>query len=293
MRILVASDLSPASDEAVRQGLALAREQHATLALCHVLQRASVHALFPQSNQRDLQAELELQPRVAELLREQAARVDPGAGPFVVFVEQGSDYGELVLRAEKWQADLLIVGSHGRTGVERLLLGSVAEHLVRHAPCTVLVARPSPQGAVLVATDLSDPSLVGIEAGVREAARRRRKLAVMHVLDETVVESDAALAMLGAVPVAAPPEVLDGRRALAREVIQGALARLEAPPAQIEIAEGDPVTEVLKLAERLPAELLVVGSKGQGRLPHVLGSTAAELVRAAACSVLAVRTPHG
>ncbi|HEY4159369.1 MAG TPA: universal stress protein [Polyangiaceae bacterium] len=290
MRILVASDLSSASDEAVRQGLSLATASGSALALCHVLHRSSVNALFPQGYARDLEMALELQPRVAELLREQAERVQQGPTiSFEVFVEQGSDYGQIARRAEKWRADLLVVGSHGRTGVERLLLGSVAEHLVRHAPCTVLVAREDHEGAVLVATDLSDPSLVGIEVAAREAARRGRKLVVVHVLDDAALESDAAMAMLGTIPVAAPMDLLASRRTLARDIIQNALMRFDAPRSQIEIPDGDPVTEILRVAETLPAELVVIGTKGESGLSHVLGSTAADVVQNAPCSVLAVR----
>jgi universal stress protein A len=58
-------------------------------------------------------------------------------------VRQGDPRQEIVEEAKDWRADLVIVGSHSRTGVERWLLGSVAEHVVRHAPCSVEVARQS------------------------------------------------------------------------------------------------------------------------------------------------------
>jgi nucleotide-binding universal stress UspA family protein len=60
-------------------------------------------------------------------------------------VRRGDPRQEIVDEAKGWSADLVVVGSHGRTGLQRLLLGSVAEHVVRHAPCSVEVARqPKP-----------------------------------------------------------------------------------------------------------------------------------------------------
>jgi len=56
-------------------------------------------------------------------------------------VRQGDPRVEIVDEAERWGADLVILGSHGRTGVKRWLMGSVAEYVVRHAPCSVEVAR--------------------------------------------------------------------------------------------------------------------------------------------------------
>jgi nucleotide-binding universal stress UspA family protein len=293
MRILVASDLSPASDEAVRQGLSLASAEGNELALCHVLPGAPMHTLFPQDYEPDVEAHLALQPRVAEALRTQVSRLAAGAYvAFQTFIEQGSDYAEIIRRAEDFQAGLLVVGSHGRTGLKRLFLGSVAERVVRYAPCTVLVAREHREGAVLVATDLSDPSLPAIEAGAREAARRGRKLVVMHATETAVPGSDAAMALLGAIAVVEPPEVAETRRTLARQVIQTALEGIGAQ-GEVQIVDGSPLAEILRLIEALPAELLVVGAKGRSSVSRVvLGSVSANVVQGAPCSVLAVRMPH-
>jgi len=56
-------------------------------------------------------------------------------------VRQGDPRQEILEEAKEWGADLIVVGSHGRTGIQRWLLGSVAEHVVRHAPCSVEVVR--------------------------------------------------------------------------------------------------------------------------------------------------------
>src|SRR6478609_810159 len=185
MRILVGSDLGPASDEALRQAIALARGERAELGVCHVLPEPELRHLFPEEHRRDVEALATLEPRTSAALRAQVARSDADqAMSFSVFVEQGSAYAELVDRAEGWQADLIVVGNHGRAELKHLFLGSVAEKVARHAPCAALIARKSPpEGVVLVATDLSDPAQLAIAAGAREATRRNLPLVVMHATD--------------------------------------------------------------------------------------------------------------
>ena len=290
MRILVGSDLSEASDVAVRQGAALLRAGGDELGLCHVLPEPQLRTLFPQEHERDLAALLELQPRFAEALRAQVVRLlGSNAVPFNVFIEQGSDYSELIRRAEQWRADLVVVGSHGRAGLGRFLSPSVAERVVRHATCPVLVARERAPGVVLVATDLSDPSLKAIESGAREAIARERRLVVMHAAEGLSWRTEPAMALLGANPVTETPDIVQERATLARQIIEGALDRFGAK-GEVQIVTGDPATKILELVETLPAELLVVGTRGRSGLSRImLGSVAAHLVQSAPCSVLAVR----
>jgi nucleotide-binding universal stress UspA family protein len=290
MRILVGSDLGGASDEAIRQGVALLRPSEDELALCHVLPAPQLRTLFPQEHERDLEAILELQPRVGDALRAQVERLfGDEVIHFSVFVEQGSNYSELIRRAEQWHAGLIVVGSHGRTGLNHFFSSSVSEHVVRYATCPVLIARKRVAGVVLVATDLSDPSLPAIEAGSREAARLQRQLVVMHVTDRLSRRLEPAMALLGANPIDETPAIVRERAALARQIIEGALDRLHTK-GQVQVVDGDPAKEILRLAESLPAELLVIGTRGRGSISRVmLGSVAAHLVQNTSCSLLAVR----
>ncbi|HEY6081715.1 MAG TPA: universal stress protein [Polyangiaceae bacterium] len=284
MRVLIASDLSDASDEALRQGLSF--DSGENVAVCHVTALLGTHTFLPQDYVIDVQQQLALQPRLADALRAQVARIKPGAEPHI-FIDVGRDYAQIVERAAEWQAELLVVGSHGHTGLKHWLLGSVAERVVRHAKCPVLVARRSSEGAVLAATDLSDPSLPAIEAGAREAERRGKKLVVVHAVQTR--EGDAAMGLLGALPALDPPDVREARRALASQIINSALLRFGAK-AEVVVADEDALTEVTRLAESLPAELVVVGTKGRTGLSRVaLGSVAAGVVEHTHCSVLVVR----
>jgi nucleotide-binding universal stress UspA family protein len=290
MRVLIASDLSEASDEAVRQGLQIAGS--GAVALCHVVPDLGMHALLPQEYENDLRWQVSQQPRVAEALRGQLERVVPGREPAPeLFVELGADYDQILRRAEQWQADLIALGTHGRRGISRLLLGSTADQVVRAATCPVLIARPArstKEGAVLAAVDFSDPSLPVVTAAAAEAKRRGRKLVVMHAM-ERPRDGDAAMGLLGALPALETPEVHGQKRALAAEILNDALARLHAH-GEIVVTEDDPGPETLRLAESLPAELIVVGTHPRGRLSRlVLGSMAASIVESAPCSVLVAR----
>lgn len=294
MRILVGSDLGAASDEALRQALALARAEGAELAVCHVLPEPQLRTLFPEEHERDVQALATLEPRMSAALRAQVERLQSQpALPLTVFVEQGSAYAELVECAEEWRADLIVVGNHGRAELKHLFLGSVAEKVARHAPCTALIAREHAEGVVLVATDLSDPAQLALAAGAREAKRRKRRLVVVHATDTLSRRAAPAMALLGANPTLEPPEIASQRDNFLRQIIETSLKTLGAE-AEVRLVSGDPAQQILELAVSLPAELLVLGARGHGGLARVmLGGVAARMVQGAPCSVLAVRPPAG
>jgi nucleotide-binding universal stress UspA family protein len=290
VRILVGSDLGAASDEAIRQAIALARAENAELAVCHVLPEPQLRSLFPEEHERDIEVLATIAPRSALALRAQVEQLQAGqAFPFEVFVEQGSAYAELVDRAEQWQADLIVIGNHGRAELKHFFLGSVAEKVARHAPCAALIARKSPAGPVLVATDLSDPAQLAITAGAREAIVRKRPLVVLHVSDSLSRRTAPAMALLGSNPIIDSAEVTLERDNLAREIIESSLKRLEIE-AEIKIVSGNPSAEILRVVESLPAELLVLGTRGRSNVARImLGGVAAHMVESAPCSVLAVR----
>lgn len=287
MRVLIATDLSEASDEAVKQGVALAAGS--PVALCHVMPEPGMHALFPQDYEEDLRRRTAMQPRVADALRDQLARLLPQANVTPeVFIEMGSESDALLRRAEAWEAELIAVGTHGKKGLRRLLLGSLADQIVRSAQCQVLVARAAREGAVLAATDLTDPGLPAIEAAAAEAERRGRKLVVMHAMD-FLTEADASLGLIGALPALETEDTRSVKRALASQIIESALQRLGAK-GEIVIADDDAPGETLRLADALPAELIVVGTHGRSGLARiVVGSRATRIIENAPCSVLVVR----
>ncbi len=292
-RVLCATDLSEASDEAIRQADAVARQEGAALALCHVVPDVQrIHALFPQRHLAEALAAPDAERLARDALLERA-RALTGRGPNEVeaFVELGSGYAEILVRAESWKADLVVAASHGRTGLARVLLGSVATQLVRHAHCPVLIARASAErGIVLAATDLSDASLPAVKAAAAEATRRGATLLVLHVLD--LVGPSAFISLgspFGMASTSPSEETIRAVHSAARVTLESALAGLGAS-GEIEVADGEAAATILRVADERRAELVVVGTRGRSGLARVaLGSVAERVVQLAACSVLAVR----
>lgn len=294
MRVLVATDLSAAADEALRHGSALARAvPGSALAVCHVL--PSLHAvrpLFPHLAVKESQDLMDLPVRAGATVTSRVEAVTGRArDEYELFVDEGVDYAEIVRRAESWRADRIVVGGHGHTGIARML-GGVAERVARYAPSAVEVVRDRDRsGCVVAATDLSDAALPAIHAGLDEAKRRGVKLVVLHAVDlGPATVASVALAPFGGF-AALPGSVMAQARMLAEERIRAALGA-DAPEAEVEVevAVGSPAHAVAKLAEERGAALVVLGTRGRTGLSRLLlGSTAERLLRGLPCSVLVVR----
>ncbi|MFN7429404.1 MAG: universal stress protein [bacterium] len=134
-KVLVAIDGSECSARALAAGAEQARLSGAALAIVYAVD--PLPALSPEFIPTAGIFE-ELRLAGEELLKKTAAGLCPAPH---TFLRQGRPDYEVVACAKQWGADLLVLGTHGRTGLGRVLLGSVAEHVVRHAPCSVLVVR--------------------------------------------------------------------------------------------------------------------------------------------------------
>lgn len=137
-RILVSIDSDPIAAHAADIGADMARLAGAELAFIHVIEPALVNA-----------ADTGIQPDVFVASAREAARrmIEdfrkrlPQQTAALDFVQIGNAAAEIVNAARDWPADLIVIGSHGRGGLKRALLGSVAEAVMRQAPCPVLVVR--------------------------------------------------------------------------------------------------------------------------------------------------------
>jgi nucleotide-binding universal stress UspA family protein len=137
-RILVAVDAGPIAARAVDVAVDLARSLRAELAFVHAVDPSVGYG--PESGVSASEFISTATDRAKQLiasLRERA-KVESSTAEFVPV---GQPAGEVVKTAREWTADLIVIGSHGRGGVKRVLLGSVAEEVMRQAPCPVLVIR--------------------------------------------------------------------------------------------------------------------------------------------------------
>lgn len=149
-KVLVAietADFSTAAVDAVRRQF---RPERAEVHLLHVTDPMMYLPLYDGALQNPVQIEhvreehlkeaQELLERAAERLREIGYRVETA-------IEEGEPRTTIVDYADLIKADMIVVGSHGRRGLPRLLLGSVSEYVARHAPCSVEIVRPMPRAA--------------------------------------------------------------------------------------------------------------------------------------------------
>jgi nucleotide-binding universal stress UspA family protein len=139
MNILLAVDGSEFSDAAI-QNLILTRPTDAQVRVIHVIEPFPVIESWVYTPDWDKM--LEEQRKDAEaFVAEAAQQLREAKFTVTTSLEQGNPQAVIIDTAAKWPADLIVMGSHGRRGLERFLLGSVSDGIARHAPCSVLIVR--------------------------------------------------------------------------------------------------------------------------------------------------------
>lgn len=141
-RILIPVDGSPTSDRALGEALALARQQNAQLQLLHVIEEIHFVDIESSINYAELQETMRSSGNKV-LTQAQTAVQQAGMTAETKLLEASGKRvaSVIVAEAERWPANLIVIGTHGRTGFSRLLFGSVAEGVVRTAPVPVLLIR--------------------------------------------------------------------------------------------------------------------------------------------------------
>jgi nucleotide-binding universal stress UspA family protein len=294
-RILCPIDLSACSRHALLHALALARWYDAKLTILHVLEPL---ATWPQEEPDAARQASARQAGIAAV----ASFVRPLNAPPVpteIIVDEGPVADRIVDAAVRTAADLIVAGTHGRGGVERLMLGSVTEKMLRKARCAVLVVPPAAGSAhpavrfahILCPVDFGPSSMRGLEYAISLAQQGSATVTVLHVVEALDVEwlPDVML------------EARLGLDRLRREREESAHNRLrDAVPDEARarcrlielVTGGKPYQEILRVARQAAADLIVIGIAGRGPVDLMFfGSTANHVVRRAECPVLIVRAP--
>ena len=136
--ILCPTDFSDASYHALEYALRFARLSNGSLIIPHILHDTMSPEFRPGGHAIPFQ---EVKKAAAAKLEELWNQKLGGYPHCTLLVEIGDPFKEIVSMAKEHKADLIITATHGRTGVQHLLIGSVAEKLVRHAPCPVFIVR--------------------------------------------------------------------------------------------------------------------------------------------------------
>jgi nucleotide-binding universal stress UspA family protein len=208
----------------------------------------------------------------------------------------GSPAWELVMKADKWQPDLIVVGSHGRSALGRLILGSVSQRVLSEARCSVRIARgrveePNTPARIVIGLDGSPASK---KALCEVAARQWPGNSEVRVI---AVTDPLSLTLVGSLipPLARTvTETNESERKWLQDVLDEAVGLLK--PAELkvstEIAEGNPKNVLVETADKWRADSIFVGSTGfSNRFERfVLGSVSLAVAARAHCSVEVVRT---
>jgi len=282
--ILYATDFSPAAAAALPYVKGLSKQYGATAHAVHVRMPATYPIVGPEMMPQVIEAAEEQAKFEAQQLHEMLAGI-----PHDVAVTEGVLWPTITDMIREKNIDLVVIGTRGRTGVGRTLLGSVAEEIFRRAPCPVLTvgphisqdtARRLEMREILYATDFSPESLTALPYALSLAQEHQARLTVLHVTAE--------------------PEV--GELVHAGNYIESTKRRLaELVPAEIKawcepnfrVEQGPVAKKILEVATAIGADLIVLGIDGspghRGTSSHRFRPTAHYVVTQAECPVLTVR----
>ncbi|MCJ7830367.1 MAG: universal stress protein [Desulfobacterales bacterium] len=292
--ILCATDLSDYGNTTVTYGVALAREFTAKLYLCHVIDEPSV-ALYGEASLNVIEKQNQImdfvQSRFEEMIGEEKVNWEP-------LITIGKSADEITRMAGEKNADMVISATHGRSGIKRLILGSVTERLVRTLPCPLLTVRgggTEPETAesalfrlkrILVGCDFSRDSELAFQYALSLAQEFEAELHLVHVVEPPIYLDLLKIS-------------IEQRRELQQELRANLRNRLDQMVPedarhwcrpQASLLDGQPFGELSDYAASHDIDLIVLGVRGHTLTETLfVGSTTDRVLRRAACPVLSVR----
>lgn len=289
-RILVPTDFAPGAEQALDYAVQLAAAHGAAIRLVHVLSAYApeMYGLEDLGDSGEALAE-RLEQRIEQLL-EAASKIGTGQGVVMETLQRRSmaTAPAILEEAEAFDADLIVTGSHGRHGLKRMLLGSVAEQVVRHASVPVLVVRGRlPEAAprfhrFLAPTDFSPYADRGVRVAKAMARRFDAALDLLHVVEPIPFPASFSI---GARSIYDYLPELRGRilKALTD------LAEGDTTSAEAHVRHGHAAHAIVEFAAGRGTDLIVMATHGlSGWSRFLIGSVTERVVRTAPCPVLVV-----
>lgn len=301
-RILCPTDLSDFSRLALDHAVAIAKWYESTITLLHVCPVVPTAAYEPGS---PMLPSMLLAPEDRDQLlatMKRFAETEAGSSiPIEFQIGEGNPAAEILANAGTMPTDLVVMGTHGRSGFERLVLGSVTEKVLRKATCPVLsVPRHVPDAVprpevlfkrILCAIDFSDCSMHALNYALSLAQEADARLTVVHAIESPPeVPSDAHETFLAG--ARSLREYIAAARVDRTERLREAIPEAVRAYCTVEtvMVTGKPYREILRVATEHQSDLIVIGIHGRGAADLLFfGSTAQHVVRQAACPVLTLR----
>jgi nucleotide-binding universal stress UspA family protein len=281
--ILFATDFSPNSQVALDYAIAVARRYESRLFVAHVITPDSAGLAPPQDSRKVSQwVRQDAEEKMAGILISGVLR----DVPHQVLLAQGAVWPVLSDMIENKEIDLVVVGTHGRTGVGKLFLGSAAEEIFRFAKCPVMTVGPRASGKaprevdfrrILFATDFSPHSLHAAAYAFALAQEFQARLTLVHVVRDAIDPATESIFET-------------------REIHEGRLKMIIPPEAELwckpefVVGFGDPAETILDQIEARRADLVVLGVRSGDMLTgHGPAGIAYKVVCKAPCPVLTIR----
>lgn len=279
--ILFATDFSAASDAAAPIAIQIARHYGAKVYGVHVNRFEDYTAAAPNAWAAMAEAAEKEKKEDASRLNEQLQAVEHEA-----VIGEGSIWEVISNLIEQKEIDLIVLGTRGRTGLGKVILGSVAEQILRQSPCPVLTVGPhvnlwSDQYAkmreILYATDLAADNPIAAPYAISLAQENQAHLVLLHVIEDQKAGD-----------LLENPKAVDIKQRKLQQLVTEQ-AGLWCEPTYI-VEEGPAAEKILDVAKRRHTDLIVLGARpAKGLATHLNIGTVHNVVSQATCPVLTVR----
>ncbi len=282
-RILVPYDFSETSQQALEKGIFLSLKYKATLVVLHIIEKTFndefVGMLWPP---KELSSQLKqkIQSEIEKRVPKHSEKIQTE-----ILIQVGRAYVEILRTLEKEKIDLIVIGTHGRTGFKHFRLGSVAEKVVQHSSVPVFIHRGEARAPkrILIPVDFSENSKEGFRLGLKWASDLQSEIYLLHVVGLQDLYSYKDLFL----PV--EPSLEEALKKEAQEKLKAWSKEIQIPFHQ-EVRIGNPFLEIKAAIENQNIDLVVLATHGRTGLKHFLmGSIAEQVVRHSPCSVLTIR----
>jgi nucleotide-binding universal stress UspA family protein len=289
-RILFPTDSSRCADQAFTHAVHLARKYQAEIHMLHAIVLANPTDYF-----RNIE---EIYSQLKEIARAKMSSTIEAHKAGDLKIEQiqlpAVSAGSMSLSyAAEYDIDLIVMGTHGRRGLGHLLLGSIAEEVVRSAPCPVMTVRERKEGVaaekierILVPVDFSEHSRKSLTYAKELALSYGARLQLLHIIEEPIYPP---FYLVYKISPLGPKADIEGK---SKEELERFLKEAPGPDVEADMAvtDGRAANSIVKFAEKNASDLIVIATHGLTGFEHMLlGSVAEKVVRFAPCPVFTIK----
>ena len=294
--ILLPTDFSPCADAALHQAVTIAERSQGTVTMLHVVtvhegDPAKINSLFAKSS---LTYDT-VMTSAEEMLNTKEGMIETPVLIEKILLRGISPTSEIIRYAAENNSDLIVMGTHGRTGIRRLVMGSVAEKIIRLSNCPVMTVRCGPDGkpqgypnyrSILLPVDFSDASTTALWTTSELAKSYGAKLTILHVTEPVELPGYVNQESIDEDYIT-NSQVEAAETALSEFLSKAPLEGIEV---YTRVVHGRPGQKIVDFAHEEEIDLIVIPSQGKSGFERLLmGSNVNKVVHRANCPVLVLK----